>query len=85
MRVILIALFAVCATAGAASAQYTYCEGDKCTLEENGVKRDLSAEEVGKMKRANSRTSVSNIECKFSERPAQCEHLQKTLFGLFPF
>jgi hypothetical protein len=85
MRRILIAVLAVCAVTSPSSAQYTYCEGNKCTVEENGQKRELSAEEVGKIKRSNSRTAIGNIECKFAERPAQCEHLQRTLFGLFPF
>lgn len=83
MRVFLLLI--ALATAGNASAQMTICQNDVCTEELNGVKRTLSKEEVGKLQRANSRTAIGNIECRFASDPAACEKKLGEIFALFPY
>ncbi|ESY03248.1 hypothetical protein X753_24115 [Mesorhizobium sp. LNJC399B00] len=83
MRLLLLSLFVLLGSS--AWAQVTTCYGDQCTIEENGAKRALTAEEVAKLKRQNARTALGNVECKAATDPAACEKMMGELFAQFPY
>lgn len=67
-----------------AHAQMTICNGDECTREVDGEEQRLSAAEVGKIKRANARTAIGNVECSHASDVEHCEKALRELFSLFP-
>lgn len=81
----LILSIAITLACGQAWAQMTFCQGDVCTEEVNGVKRTMSPAEVGKLKRQNSRTALGNVECRHASSPETCETLMRDLFAQFPY
>jgi hypothetical protein len=85
MRPVYVAAIVTLFAVQPAAAQVTTCRGDQCTIEEaDGMTRELSAEEVRKLMRGNSRTAIGNIYCRHASDPDRCENLLSELFALFP-
>lgn len=61
----------------------TVCNGDHCTISENGKERQMTDKEKDRHFRQNNLSSMANIRCKYSDDEAKCDALAKQLRSIF--